>query len=155
MMNLPNLKVVHATISQATIECPHCNTPGQSYIPPVGVLSTTILGECPTCKALFLIKIEDQKLIDNTRHALGELIYAIIEDNKASLTGVLDARHQIQEALYCLPGIENLPQTPEFEITRQNTKIVIQAKNAEASNVLDTLKDLLPAKDDNNTIKGV
>lgn len=135
-----SLKIVTATASQATIECPHCHKPGQAFMAPIGNVETKVAGTCPYCDGIFIIRVVSDDTITQIRKNIADSIRSIMESaNEDKVFGLSNARRQIPEMLECIPNVQVLDKPPVFEVTRTDTGLVVDAKNAEASNILDLL----------------
>jgi len=152
-----DLKIITATASQATIECPHCHEPGQTFLAPIGAVTTRVAGTCPKCDGVFIIRIVDDDTLERVRKNIAESIRDImVEANNDKIMGLTRARHQIPEMLQCVPGREILNQEPEFDIQRSDHGLVILAKNSSASNILDLMdRVIVPSEVKDMKLEGI
>jgi len=157
MMDDISLKIVTATASQATIECPHCHRPGQTFMAPIGNKETKVAGTCPHCDGVFIIRVVSDETITQIRKNIADSIESIMRSaNEDKILGLSMARKQIPEMLECIPNIGVLDRLPIFEVTRTDMGLVIDAKNAEASNILDLLSKIeVPTSLKNIKIQGI
>lgn len=101
-----------------------------------------MVGQCPACNGVFVIKMEDGNQVDTVRRIIAEAIYHIVLDAKKnreiSSVGIGD---RIKGVVLATPNIEVLGKIPEFNVRFIAGDLTVEAKNASASNILDNLKD--------------
>jgi len=102
-----------------------------------------MIGQCPSCEGVFIIKIMEGEQVNNVRRIIAEAIYHIVHEAKRNLeVNTLSIQDRIKGVVSATPDMDLLGQVPEFGVRFVSGSLSVEAKNAAASNILDMLEDM-------------